>query len=357
MGGAISAGGSALLGGLLDRLKGVSGAKTDIGVASRGGNAQTLQHEGSEIYKKLDDAGIKYSARETTPIAQDMVDKLSKAGYDKAIHKDLNEIVGDLGALSGNSATWTQLQNMRTRIGTAKASDDKNVRRMAGELGDVLDNFIDKAKPTMPARSVGQVDPAKDVVEARDLWKRGSQADTVENLAEKGTRLAKDPTAKVQKNFERYSDRVSQPGKYNPNSPEQMRLMDEIVRDEPGKRQLAEVMSKFGTRLGQFGLLGAAGTAAGPLTGSYDVTDKTGGTIAGTLATAAALKGGSSVMRRAIAEQGAAKVNDLLRNIVTGSTKQGPGAYIPRDALAKILAAQDTARGAGNYAGSFVNRD
>jgi hypothetical protein len=69
------------------------------------------------------------------------------------------------------------------------------------------------------------------------------------------------------------------------------------------------------------------------------------------LALAAALRGGSTTMKQIIAEKGAAQVNDLLRNIVTGST-DATNAYVPRQALAKVMAAQQAARGVGNYFGN-----
>ena len=68
-------------------------------------------------------------------------------------------------------------------------------------------------------------------------------------------------------------------------------------------------------------------------------------------------KGGSRALREIVAERGAANVNNLLRNIVTGQTAPAPGAFVPRNALARLLATQNTKRAAGNYAASFVDED
>ena len=67
------------------------------------------------------------------------------------------------------------------------------------------------------------------------------------------------------------------------------------------------------------------------------------------------LKGGGSGLRQMLAERGAERVNDLLRNVATGKTAPDPNAYIPRDLLARILMKQNLAQGAGNYASSFTN--
>lgn len=355
-GSALGAGSSAVLGALTDRLGRVVNAKKDIGLASQGGNSQTLGIEGSAIYKKLDDAGIHYSARETAPLTGNVIQRLIDEGFDPTLHKKLLPALEDIGNLSGNRATWTQLQNLRTQISDLKASDNSRLRRIAGDLGDEVDNFIRTAKPTVPARSVG-INPAQEVEQARSLWAGQSKARKYEALAEKGTRLADDPTAKVQKNFETHQDKFLDGKKYNPASPSQTRLMDEIVHGDPRLAKGADVADALAKRLAQFGALGAAGVALGPATGLYDITDKTGGTIAGTLAAAAALKAGGSTARQMIAERGAARVNDLIRDVVTEATGKGPGNYVPRDALARLLASQDLKRGIGNYAASYADKE
>jgi hypothetical protein len=359
IGGGVNAATSTVLGGLLDRFRRVGAAKQDIGVASRGGTSQTLKEEGGNIYQKLDNAGIKYSSKETTPVAQNMVNTLSKAGYDKAIHKDLNEVVGDIGAMSGKPVTWTQLQNLQSRVSAAKASDDKQVRRMAGEIGNVLDDFVANAKPTIPASSVGKVNPAQDISEARDLWRRGSQAENTEYLAEKGMTTAKDPGRKLETNFGKEIDRVEKPGRYNPNSPEQMELMKSIAQGDPKLSGAASGLNRWGNNLIGYGTAGAAGGAALPFLFNDPSGVGSGTSTGGAAAVAAGLlsKGGGKAIRQMVAERGAERVNDLLRNIVTGSTQQAPGAYVPRNALAVLMAKQDAARAGGNYAASFVDKE
>ena len=67
-------------------------------------------------------------------------------------------------------------------------------------------------------------------------------------------------------------------------------------------------------------------------------------------------KGTSGAMRQQLARTTAGKVDDLLRNIVTGSTDK-TGAYVPRDALALLLAKQDLARGAGKAVTSNIDTE
>jgi hypothetical protein len=67
-------------------------------------------------------------------------------------------------------------------------------------------------------------------------------------------------------------------------------------------------------------------------------------------------KGASSAMRQQLARATADKVDDLLRNIVTGSTDK-TGAYIPRNALAILMAKQDLARGVGKAVTSNIDTE
>lgn len=356
IGGTVDAATQHFLGGLLDRF--TSGAKREIGVASRGGSSQSLEKEGSAIFQKLDDAGIHYKPAQTAPLAGSAAQRLADVGFNANMQKQLTPAIAEIGGMSGQPTTWTQLRNMQQQVSKLKAANDPNLRRVAGELDDEINQFIQTAKPTMPASSVAAgVNPAADVAEAKKLWHTSSKTQKAEALSEIGTRNAPDPTKQVDMNFEKYTDSFkNNPKKYNPfgNNPEQLRLMDRIVEGSPGLEKWGPRLDKYGNRLAALGGLGAAGAVAGPVTGAYDTNEKTQGSIAGLIGTGLLLKGAGNNMRRVIAERGAAKVDDLIRNIVTGSTDT-TNAYVPRQALAKIIAAQNASQGLGNYASSFIN--
>ena len=360
-GAAIGAGTAGIVGGLLDRLGRVTNAKRDLGVASRQGGAQSLQEEGGAIYKRLDDAGIHYSPKETAPLTANVTQALAAEGFNPNMHHELLPALGEIAGASGQRTTWSQLQNMRTQISDLKASNDPRLRRVAGTAGDELDSFIRTAKPTMPAASVAAgINPAADVEAARDLWRRGSQAGKVEGLAEIGTRSASDPAAKVSKNFESYTDSFKRnPDKYNPfgSNPEQMKLMDQIVAGSPRTSAAAKGLDRWGNNLVGYGGVGTAAGLGLPFlfndehgTGGMSTSAGLGAMGLGMLA-----KGGASGLRGIAARNSAEQINDLLRNIVTGQTAPQAGAHVPRQLLAKLLAARDPARGLGNYASSFVD--
>ena len=309
------------------------------------------------MFNKLDNAGIHFSGKETPELANKTNAALANSAYSRNVPEEVNKVMREIeDRVKQGAMTYGDVRKIETQINNLKANKDPGTRSLAKELGNAVDDFMHTAKPTMPASSVGLVGP-DDLANAKSFWKRGSQASTIEGLAETGTRKAADPTAKVEKNFEKYSDSFKKnPNKYNPNSPEQRRLIDEVVEGSPKKEMVANEANRGAKLLGASGLVGLGGSAFLPALGlSEEARDRTSGTSLGMLAGAAGLKGGSSVMRQHLAEQSAAKVNDLLRNIATGST-DASNAFVPRDALAKLMATSNAARGAGAYAGSYVNK-
>ena len=358
-GGAVGGASSAVLGALTNRLGRVQEAKRAVGEASREGGSEALKDAGSEIYKRLDNAGIKFSDKETPKLVQGAVQKMADKGFNPELHKELVPVLDQIGKLQGKPATWTEIQNIRTMVSDAKASPDKRVRKMAGNLGNVVDDFIETAKPTMPPRSVGNVNVAEDAKAARDLWTRKSMAENAETLSTKGMRKASDPTAKLEKNFERYSDRIADPSKFTPEySPERKALIDAIVQGDPKISSTGNFLSKVGNYGLGTGLGGAAiGLGTNKLFGENDLSNAgTTGSL-GLLAAAAALKGGGSGLRRIAAERGAARVDDLIRNIVTGSTKKAPVQNIPREALAVLMANKAAKGAAGRFGGSLTDQN
>ena len=356
VGGSVDAAANWTLAGLLDRF--TKGARKDIGVASRGGNAQTLEKEGSELFTKLDNAGIHFGGKETPALAN-KVNAVTSGPLPASVRGEIAEIVQDVNRRVQNGAmTFGDVRAIQTEISKLRANTNADVRRVAGDMADAVDDFMRSAKPTMPAASVGTVSP-DDLSKAKDLWSRGSKASHVEHLAEKGTISAPNETAKVAKNFETTLDKARSGKGYSPyaNNAEQMRLMETIAQSGPTAAK-AEALNKFANRGLVAGGLAAGGMVAAPSLGLDSGT--TGSHLGWTgtglgLLTALGAKGRASQLASRASRQGTEGVNDLLRNIVTGQTAQQPGAYVPRNALAQLLAAQQAAQGAGNYASSFVN--
>jgi hypothetical protein len=356
VGGAVGGTVGKVAGAVTSRLPGVRAAEKEVAGAVREGGSEALKKEGSALYTKLDQAGIKFADTETPKLLQGTVQTMADKGFNKEVHKELVPALEQIGNLKGKPATWTELQNIRTQISDAKASDDKRVRKMAGYLGNVLDNFVETARPTLPARSVG-INVGADSKAAKDLWRRGSQAETAEFLSGKGMAAAKDEARKLQTNFQTELDRINNPKKFSSfqNDPGQKEIIKDIATGDPKRTALADYLSKQSGNLLSFGTLGLAGGG-----GAHYFGSDYGGPIGIGGATSLGLgllgKGGTHMLNRSIANRGAERVNDLVRNIVTGSTDRSV-INTPRDALAKVLAAEQLKRGASRYSSSFFNKE
>lgn len=338
-------------------------AKTAVSEAERMGGSAAVKEAGGKIYDRLDKAGIRFNDRQTQPFIGNVVQRLTDVGFNPNMQKQLIPVIGEIGASGRSGATWTQLQNMRTQIGKLKASNDDNLRRVAGELGDELDNFIRTTKPTMPARSVqAGVNPAKEVEEARDLWHRGQLAEKAEYLAEKGSLVTNDTAKKVQQNFSGEVDKVKDPDRFSrfQNRPELVEQMEKIAAGDPAKTSAAKEVNRWSNNLLGYGTIGSAGGLAAIGSGINDpmgVGEKASG--AGLLAMAAGLAGkkGSGAIRDMVAEKGTERVNTLIRNIVTGSADKPKIMNMPREALARVLAEEQLKRGTARYSSNWYDKE
>jgi hypothetical protein len=349
IGAGIGGAASGVAGAVANRLTGK--AAREIGEASRGGTGAGLKKEGGEIFDKLDNAGIHFSGKETPELANKVNAALANTAYSRNVPNEINGVMKEVqDRVSQGAMTYGDVRKIQTQLSNLKAHPDKGVRSIAKDLGDAVDEFMVTAKPTMPASSVGKVN-VDDLAQAKDLYRRGSQAEKVEGLAKAGTRTAPDPTAKVQKNFEQYSDRfVKNPQKYNPLK-EHMGAVDEIVVGSPGRAKLAELLntgSKYAAAGTGIGGIGAAGAGLGS-----DKFNPENLTVPGAigLGLAGGSKLASNALRRQLATMSADQVNTLLRTIINKPATAGP-----RAALAQIAAGNAAARGAGTYAGSFAEK-
>ena len=251
--------------------------------------------------------------------------------------------------------TYGDVRAVQTDISKLKANANPDVRRVAGEMADAVDDFFHAAKPTMPASSVGKVGP-NDLADAKDLWSRGSKAAKAEYLAEKGTLVSSDTAKKVRQNFSAEVDKVKDPDRFSrfQNNPGQVAALKEIATGDPKLSASAALLDKYGNQLlgyGSAGLATGLGTAA-----AFGDPIGVGSGLSGAGSVAMALglgaKGGGRVASRIAAGQGDKRVNSLIRNIVGDDA-----ATVPRDALAKILAAEQIKRGAGRYSSNFFNKE
>ena len=346
---------SGIVGALTDRLAGKAAREAVAEVTERGGGSKALKEASGEIFDRLDNAGIHFSGRETPELAN-KVNAVTSGPLPASVRGEINEVVQDVNRRVQNGAmTYGDVRAIQSEISKLKANANPDVRRVAGEMSDAVDDFFHAAKPTMPASSVGKVGPS-DLADAKDLWSRGSKAGKAEYLAEKGTLVTSDTAKKVRQNFGAEVDKIKDPDRFSrfQNNPEQVAALENIARGDPKTSASAALLDRYGNQLLSFGGAGLAtglGTAA---TLGDPIGVGSGLTGAGTVAMALGLgaKGGGKLLSNRAASQGSERVNSLIRNIVGDDAMP-----VPRDALAKILAAEQLKRGAGRYSSNFFNKE
>ena len=358
-GGVVGAGTTGIVGAGLDRLKRVAGAVRDVGEASRGGTSLTEATKAGAIFDKLDNAGVHFSGTETPALANS-VNAATSGPLPASVRGEIAEIVQDVNQRVANGAmTFGDVRAVQSEISKLKANTNPDVRRVAGDMGRAVDDFLNNAKPTMPASSVGTVSP-NDLADARRLYATSKHAGKIEGIAEAAAD-ATDPAKSTASAFKSYRDKFTKnPEKFNPNTPDQRRLIDEIVTTGKGGTGADTVGKWSNYLLGTGGLATAGGAGAALGMGDKDihgVSSGAGGAGAAMLGLGLLGKGTSSAMRQQLARTTASSVDDLLRNIVTGQTAQAPGVYVPRNALAILMAKQDLARGAGKAVTSNIDTE
>ena len=235
-GGVTGAGVTGVTGALLDRLRRVGGATRDVGEASRGGTSQTLASDAGAIFDRLDNAGMHFSGRETPALANS-VNAVTSGPLPASVRGEIDEVVQDINRRVANGAmTFGDVRAIQSEISKLRGHMSPDVRRVAGDMGRGVDDFLTNARPTMPASSVGTVGPG-DLAEARRLYATSKHAGKVEGIAEAAvdpkTSVA-DPKATASA-FKSYKDKFTKnTDKLNPNTPDQRRLIDEIVTTGKG---------------------------------------------------------------------------------------------------------------------------
>jgi hypothetical protein len=355
VGGATSKASSSVVGALTDRLAGKAAREAVAEVTERGGGSKALKEAGGEIFDRLDNAGIHFSGKETPKLANN-VNAVTSGPLPASVRGEIDEVVQDVNRRVQNGAmTYGDVRAVQSDISKLKANANPDVRRVAGEMSDAVDDFFHAAKPTMPAASVGKIGP-NDLTEAKDLWHRGSKAAKAEYLAEKGTPVASDTAKKVRQNFSSEVDKVKDPDRFSrfQSNPKEVAALEDIARGDPKTSATAALLDKYGNQLLGYGSAGLA-TGLGSAAAFGDpIGVGSGLSGAGTVAMllGAGAKGGSKMASRIAANRGSERVNSLIRNIVGDDAPA-----VPRDALAKILAAEQIKRGAGRYSSNFFDKE
>jgi hypothetical protein len=140
---------------------------------------ERLAELATEAYKRADEAGVVITENSLKGLKTRVVALTKKGGIDKDLHPDstaaLNKILKSKGEL-----TLTEVETLRKVANDAKGAIKPADKRLAGQIVDELDDYIDNLKDTDVV--AGDATKAKALKEARGLYSRKKKAETLEEL-------------------------------------------------------------------------------------------------------------------------------------------------------------------------------
>lgn len=148
-------------------------------------NSETLKNQANAAYKAADEAGVVVKAESVDNIQASMRSRIDAEGYDADLHPGLSVVLKRLGG-NENPLTLSEIDRFRRVLLNVVRNKDPNnfdQQRIAGEALQVLDDGISRL-----ARSdlvSGNAQGIRSLTKARDLWKRKSKTEVIEDVLDR----------------------------------------------------------------------------------------------------------------------------------------------------------------------------
>jgi hypothetical protein len=157
---------------------------------------QALKDAAQAAYTRLDNSGVQIGTDALNAMGDGAAAKfggalgdpdISAALYPKASAAlRLVSSYGADGTRGGASATLGDLDQLRRVVADAASTPDKPDRFMARQILDHVDDFVGGLTPgDMDAGATGAAQAVQDLTQARDYWKRYSQATQLQGILDK----------------------------------------------------------------------------------------------------------------------------------------------------------------------------
>jgi hypothetical protein len=348
--GAVIGGGTSLvLQGLLGRFAQNKAAAAER-QATRGPTPEAYREEAGTLFKQLDNAGIAFDRGQAMRLAGALPRTLRTAAYDAGRNPEFAEIIRDLGNVGVQGAqplTFGRLQALRDRIGTFATTNDPNMRRIAGHLTGLVDNFVENQVPAVNRAGINLADIYP---RARQLWRTSLLGDSLTHVEDVAARTAASnprstltPEDRTRSAVTRTLNDVTDRRNYNPFSKAQIAAGEQVSRGTRTQNLLegANQLSKDWKANAAIGA--GAGTTLGAVTGlPIGITGPVAAALGG--AGGKAIGGSAKSAADRIAQD---NMDAFVRSVMTGSADMPASWSMPRDLLATLMANRVAARGVG----------
>ena len=156
-----------------------------------------VQQKASRAYTKVSDQGIEISGQNATSLVDKIKTRLDAADYIPENAAPVANILNKYESmLQRGNITFDNVEQMRRLANNLKSNPDKNIRRLASEMVDSIDDHVSALSPKDVVSGAGGIDVAvKTIMEARKDFRNLSRATTLQNVLDIAETKALNPTA------------------------------------------------------------------------------------------------------------------------------------------------------------------
>jgi len=156
-----------------------------------------VQQKATRAYTKVKDQGIEISGQNATSLVDKVKARLDAADYIPENAAPVANILKNYESiLQRGNVTFDNVEKMRRLANNLKSNPDKNIRRLASEMVDSIDDHVATLSPKDVVSGAGGIDVAvKTIMEARKDFRNLSRASTLDNILNVAETKALNPSA------------------------------------------------------------------------------------------------------------------------------------------------------------------
>ncbi len=283
-----------------------------------------VQQKATRAYTKVSDQGIELSGKNATSLVDKVKARLDSADYIPENAAPIANILNKYESiLQRGDITFDNVEQMRRLANNLKGNPDKNIRRLASEMVDSIDDHVSTLSPKDVVSGAGGIDVAvKTIMEARKDFRNASRASTLENILDVAETKALNPSASESELIRQgFISLASNKNKMNLFSKDEQNAIKAVAKGS-SLDPLLTLMAKFNPQRSQLITGGAVGFGVGsPETLKYSIPIAAAGYGADKL---------QALIRRQAAEK-------AMSGLLTGTTPGPQPSYYTRGLLSTMM--------------------
>jgi hypothetical protein len=283
-----------------------------------------VQQRATRAYTKVSDQGIEISGRNATSLVNKVKARLDAVDYIPENAAPVANILNKYESiLQRGNITFDNVEQMRRLANNLKGNPDKNIRRLASEMVDSIDDHVATLSPKDVVSGAGGIDVAvKTIMEARKDFRNASRASTLDNILNVAETKALNPSASESELIRQgFIGLASNKNKMNLFSKDEQNAIKAVAKGST-LDPLLTLMAKFNPQRSQLITGGAVGFGMGsPETLKYSIPIAAAGYGADKL---------QAMMRKQSAE-------NAMSGLLTGTTPGQQPSYFTRGLLSTMM--------------------